>query len=381
MTQFFKYFTILIFLFCASFAFGQSNEMEINEMEIIGHFIFRPDISIRFTNEAESHRQLDRMAEDLKSRNLSAGQVLVSGFAAMEPTTLSPVTLTLNRSSFIINELVKRGVPWELFTTPVGYGYVSFWGSLYENRRAVVSIINSAPDGSRRAVNNNTDPAADGTSDFTDFLDRLTRLEMMSGRPSSEGDESPIRAGLITSADGSCHCSDFLDRLEKVEIASERLSDEWDESPIRTGAITGWFAGVGPEINGYTRTNFSVGGYVSLGVELFFHYVLGVRIGYYSNLKDGEDKNDLDNMRTDTFEAAFLFRYYLPLENIFSGIYIEGNVGMTSFRELKEAYIAPHGGIALGWRFEFLERFYVDPAIRIGSPLNWGIGAACGVIF
>jgi len=341
MTQFFKYFTILIFLFCVSFAFGQSNEMEINEMEIIGHFIFRPDISIRFTNEAESHRQLDRMAEDLKSRNLSAGQVLVSGFAAMEPTTLSPVTLTLNRSSFIINELVKRGVPWELFATPVGYGYVSFWGPLYENRRAVVSIINAAGNENRRTIIGVTDSAIGGY----------------------------------------CHCSDFEDRLEQVEMLTERLSAEWDESPIRTGAITGWFIGIGPEINGYTRTNFSAGGYASLGIELFHHYVLGVRIGYYTNFKNGSDTNDLMNMKTDTFEAAFIFRYYLPFKNIFSGMYIEGNVGMSSFRELKKAHLAPHGGIALGYRIEFLERFYVDPAIRFGSPLNWGIGAACGVIF
>jgi len=314
-----KYLVILIFFFCSSFAFGQNNEMEANDIEIIGHFIFIPDISITFTNETEANRRLDRMAADLKNRNLSPGQILVSGFAAMEPTTLSPVTLSINRSSFIINELVKRGVPWELFTTPVGYGYVSFWGPLYENRRAVVSII--APG-----------------------------------------------------AGGCCNCADLVERFE-------RLSAEWDESPIRTGAITGWFAGAGPEANAYTRTNFSAGGYLSWGVELFHHYALGLRIGYYSNLKDGDVPTDLLNLRTDTFEAAFLFRYYMPFKNIFSGIFIEGNVGMTSFRELGNAYIAPHGGIAAGWRFEFLERFYIDPTARIGSPFMWGFGAAIGVIF
>ena len=103
-------------LLSAAVIFGQSGRQEE-----LGHFLFTPDASTTLANNAESLRLLDSMAADLLNMNLSAGQIHVSGYAAMASTE-NPSALSLNRALFIINELVRRGIPLEWFSHPIGYG-------------------------------------------------------------------------------------------------------------------------------------------------------------------------------------------------------------------------------------------------------------------
>ena len=335
-------FTVFLCLFFISAAFGQYPGAS-GKMEEFGFFTFHPDSPDTFENEEISLELLDRMAAVLSSRDLTPGQIHVFGYSAIASNEVNPMLLAYNRAIFIINELVRRGVSWDLFAPPMGYGSVNVWGVPQQyNRRATVNIAEPASP-------NNTESRVD--------IERE-------------------------------HLENLLERLEKLE----RL--ETDSK--RTGIITGWFVGIGPEINGNSdRIDFAVGGYISGGIEIMYRYVLGLRIGYFTDRfsnrfveyhsnykKDPDFYSDVD-----TFEAALLFRYYLPFKGIFSGIFLEGDVGMSSFSRMDldtnnlEARPAPHGGFVAGWRFIFFDRWYVEPAARIGSPFSWGVGFVTGLKF
>ena len=215
-------FTIVLCLcaLCAVTVFSQNN------LEEIGYLIFYPDRYNRFANPVQAQRQLDAIAFNIQNRNLQPGQVYVIGYAADAASSMSLETLSLNRTFFIINELVRRGVSWELFAQPEGQGAsFDFGQELNPNRRTIVAI----------------------------------------GEPSSTIRQSPanIRNNEQPHTEHGTACAANCD-CPKV--------------------LTGIFIGFGPEVNANSRTNLSFGGYFTGGFELLDTFAIGFKFFFSTNL-------------------------------------------------------------------------------------------------
>jgi hypothetical protein len=102
---------------------------ETEEQEEIDYLLFLPNSSSQFINEEQAGIQLDNLAKYFLDRNIAPGQINIHGYAAVVANDIEPVTLSRDRSIFVINELQKRGVPQNLFSAPVAYGEVDLWGS------------------------------------------------------------------------------------------------------------------------------------------------------------------------------------------------------------------------------------------------------------
>ena len=136
------------------------------------------------------------------------------------------------------------------------------------------------------------------------------------------------------------------------------------------GFYTGAFVGLGPEMNLNSRKGIAAGAYISGGVEFLNHFALGLRVNYSTDFKT-----------VSALEPAILFRYYMPLNGVFSGIFAELNAGVTSYFEYGNTYFAPLAALGAGWRFKFLKRWYVEPILRGGVPFTWGFGVCGGILF
>ena len=99
------------------------------EQEEIDFLLFLPDSGSLFVDEEQAKVQLDNLAKYLTDRNLVSGQVYVYGYAAHALNDIEPVNLSRDRAHWVISELRKRGVPYHLFSDPVGHGSVDLWGS------------------------------------------------------------------------------------------------------------------------------------------------------------------------------------------------------------------------------------------------------------
>ena len=137
-------FFLILFIFVGFFVFSDANEQE--EIDFL---LFYLNSSSRFVNEAEAAKQLDNLANYLKSRELASGQIIVHGYAANADNDIDPVKLSRDRALFVINELQRRGVAGNLFSEPVGYGAVNLWGrntneqERIPNRRVIILIDGS----------------------------------------------------------------------------------------------------------------------------------------------------------------------------------------------------------------------------------------------
>ena len=112
-------------LFGGLLAFAASGD----EAEEIDFLLFFPNSSSRFVNDEQANIQLDILARYLLERNLSPGQIIVFGYAAVADNDIEPVNFSRERALFVMQELQKRGVSSSLFSEPVGYGSVNLWGS------------------------------------------------------------------------------------------------------------------------------------------------------------------------------------------------------------------------------------------------------------
>ena len=101
------------------------------QTEEIDYLLFLPNSSDQFADKEQANLQLDAIAIYLKNRNLTDAQVFVYGYAAFSATAahIDSVTLSRERALFVINELVTRGVPANLFSSPVASGEVNTWGN------------------------------------------------------------------------------------------------------------------------------------------------------------------------------------------------------------------------------------------------------------
>jgi hypothetical protein len=133
----------LVFLFVfGALAFGQ-------EHEEVDYLLFSPDSSNEFVDQDHARTQLDRLARYIRERELTSGQVSVFGYAATADNDIDPLVLSRDRASFVISELVRRGVPGHLFVDPVGHGEVDTWGDNEDetdrglNRRVRILVAGS----------------------------------------------------------------------------------------------------------------------------------------------------------------------------------------------------------------------------------------------
>jgi outer membrane protein OmpA-like peptidoglycan-associated protein len=140
----------------------------------------------------------------------------------------------------------------------------------------------------------------------------------------------------------------------------------------------GGFAGIGAEINGYSRMGLSFGGNLILGIDLNDSFSAGLKTGFF---------DDFDTV--SAFETALFFRYYLPwlhLPKSIDGPFAQleaGNVILLErgYHENLEAFPSFIGGLSAGWRFNFGEHWYLEPAVRAGYPHIWGFSITAGIRF
>ena len=327
---------VLLCTFCIGVIFGQSGRLEE-----YGSFLFRPDSSTAFVDEVQVSKELDELAVTLKGMNLVPGSIKVHGYAARSNQFLVYSTgLAYNRAVFVIEELHKRGITWELFASPVGYGEIIVFGNEpAENRRVTVNVIDLPPVGETTMMDNE-----------------------------------------------NWRIAELIDRLEMLEIQHTRRVERTGGTDFFYNA----FIGAGPEINRNTRgkpkikydylhnpipdvyiPTFSVGGYISAGLEFMNAIALGLRVNLSHDLAI-----------TTTLEPALMFRWFLPFKGIFRGIYAEASVGTACYIEEDEplASVAPLAAVGAGWRFRIGKHFYIEPAFRFGMPFTIGGGFAAGLL-
>ncbi|MCL2231393.1 MAG: OmpA family protein [Treponema sp.] len=133
----------LIIVFLVLFGINAFGEEDKEEVDFL---LFWPNLSDRFVNETRAGAQLDNIANYLKNKELTAGQIHIYGYAAHAMVDIDLFVLSVERANFILNELVKRGVSRDLFASPIGYGATSVWGNntseeaRYLNRRVRVVL-------------------------------------------------------------------------------------------------------------------------------------------------------------------------------------------------------------------------------------------------
>ena len=135
----------------------------------------------------------------------------------------------------------------------------------------------------------------------------------------------------------------------------------------------GGFVGIGPEVNALTRNGIAVGGVLLTGLDLNSQFSVGQRTAFFHNLDT-----------VSALELLVFFRYYLPWLHIpkeIDGPFVQAEIGGIILFEHKEAFPAFSGGLSAGWRFNFGNYWYVEPALRLGTPHIWGIGLTAGIRF
>ena len=88
----------------------------------------------------------------------------------------------------------------------------------------------------------------------------------------------------------------------------------------------------------------------------------------------------------DTLELNFILRFYFQGGNAYSGPFLQFMGGPSFFNQRGDFSISSDlgmisAGLCFGWRFLFLDRWFVEPYIRGGYPYIAGAGIAAGVRF
>ena len=131
-------------------------------------------------------------------------------------------------------------------------------------------------------------------------------------------------------------------------------------------AVDGFYIGISPEAGAYTRFGAAIGGSLSAGVEINRQFSAGVITSIFHNL---------DTVLS--VDPKAFFRYYIPLPAY--GLFVQAETGCVVFFEFNEAFPAFSGSVSAGWRFNFAENWYAEPAARFGYPFIWGVGVSAGV--
>jgi hypothetical protein len=90
---------------------------------------------------------------------------------------------------------------------------------------------------------------------------------------------------------------------------------------------------------------------------------------------------------TTTLELNFLLRYFIFGVDAVSGPFLQLTAGPALFAGKGTDIAIPSefgiisAGLSFGWRFLFLNRWFVEPSIRGGYPYAAGAGLSAGVRF
>ena len=130
--------------------------------------------------------------------------------------------------------------------------------------------------------------------------------------------------------------------------------------------------GIGPEVNAFSRDSAAIGGNLFFGLELNSKYTIGLKAAFYHNMDT-----------VGALEPLAYFRYYLPYWRPlqFDGPFIQTELGFAVLFEDGEAFPAFSGAVTSGWRFNFAKQWFVEPAVRLGYPFNWGFNLTAGYSF
>jgi hypothetical protein len=123
---------------------------------------------------------------------------------------------------------------------------------------------------------------------------------------------------------------------------------------------------------------YSISG-IAYGGNFAFGYGTGISIGLKAAWFFGPQS-------VDTLEFNFLFRLYVYGSSSYYGPFIQ-IMGGPSFYNFRGGFSIPSdlgmisAGLSFGWRFLFIDRLFVEPAIRVGYPYIAGAGVSAGVRF
>jgi hypothetical protein len=122
----------------------------------------------------------------------------------------------------------------------------------------------------------------------------------------------------------------------------------------------------------YSRTSPAFGGGFTFGAE--DGITLGLRAAYFV------DSEDVYSLEADIFVRVFFFYFR---SNAVSGPFIQVNYGAVIFAR-NEGFSPPADAgtysafLLAGWRFLLGNRFFIEPAIRGGTPYFIGAGVSAG---
>ena len=170
------------------------------EPEEIGFVLFLPNSSTKLANEKQAMAELDKLAEYLRGRDLSAGQISILGYAAAASNNIDSKKLSAARALYVTQELQKRGVRGELFSEPVAYGESNTWGrnTTEESRRLNRRV--------RIMLNNVVDNIVDSSVPAARAPEETDKKAAVTGTPTNEADpviavhETPVDRNTQTAS-------------------------------------------------------------------------------------------------------------------------------------------------------------------------------------
>jgi len=123
----------------------------------------------------------------------------------------------------------------------------------------------------------------------------------------------------------------------------------------------------------YSANGFAFGGGLSLG------FGSGTSFGLKAAWYFGTDK-------INTLELNVILRFYFQGAQAYSGPFLQFMGGPTFYNNDEIAAIPSDwgmisAGLCFGWRFVFLDRWFVEPSVRGGYPYLFGAGVSAGVRF
>jgi len=113
----------------------------------------------------------------------------------------------------------------------------------------------------------------------------------------------------------------------------------------------------------------------------------GLSLGYGSGTSFGiKAAWYFDTHKISTLELNIILRFYLQGAQAYSGPFLQFMGGPTFYNNGEIAAIPSEfgmisAGLSFGWRFIFVDRWFVEPSVRGGYPYLFGAGVSAGVRF
>jgi len=133
--------------------------------------------------------------------------------------------------------------------------------------------------------------------------------------------------------------------------------------------------------------------WISIGADTAFYNTMGLAsggsfaLGYGSGSSIGL-KGTFFFIKEDIkiFELDLLLRFYLLGKNTYWGPFLQFAGGASlvnnrNFLEIPSSTGVFNAGFGIGWRSLFLNRFFLEPSIRLGYPYFMDLGVSAGIRF